>query len=151
MNVIFAVWSLDRGDENLDIWTVEMSESRFRRSISQERMTEGWKGERNCMQKKTVGTVDIKTSLGGWKKRKERASRDSQTKEMCELRIGKDHGAKSGSRTAQAPPWGPVHDAGTREELKSRRTCCSCAWREAVNKGGGEFALVVDFAAELTN
>lgn len=59
MNVIFAVWSLDRGDENLDIWTVEMSESRFRRSISQERMTEGWKGERNCMQKTTVGTVEI--------------------------------------------------------------------------------------------
>ena len=57
------------------------------------------------MQKTTVGTVDIKTSLGGGKKRKERASRDSQTKEMGELRIGKDHGAKSGSRTAQAPPW----------------------------------------------
>jgi hypothetical protein len=114
---------LDRGDENLDIWTVEMSESRFRRSISQERMTEGWKGERNCMQKRTVGTVDIKTSLGGEKRRREgRGIR--QTKEMCGLRVGKGQGAKSGSRTVQAPPWviGPKGLSMMqvqREELKS--------------------------------
>ena len=68
-------------------------------------MTEGWKGERNCMQKTTVGTVDIKTSLGGEKKGRKRESRDTQTKEMCGLRVCKGHGAKSRSRTAQAPPW----------------------------------------------
>jgi hypothetical protein len=89
-------------------------------------MTEGWKGERNCMQKTTVGTVDIKTSLGGEKKGRKRESRDTQTKEMCGLRVCKGQGAKikipycTGAAMGHGP--GPVHDAGTREELKSRRT-----------------------------
>jgi hypothetical protein len=135
-----------------------MSESRFRRSISQERMTEGWKGERNCMQKTTVGTVDIKTSLGGEKKGRERESRDTQTKEMCGLRVCKGQGAKSRSRTAQAPPWVMGQGLSMMQVLYKRGAqisadMSSCAWREAVNKGGVRVlvagAAVVGFSAEL--
>jgi hypothetical protein len=49
----------------------EMSESRFRGRISQERMTEGWKRERNSTQKTTERTAVIKINLGGEKKMRE--------------------------------------------------------------------------------
>jgi hypothetical protein len=72
MSVIFVVWVVGSGDENLDNMDRTMSESRFRSRISQERMTEGWKGERNSMQKTTETIVVIKINLGGEKKRRER-------------------------------------------------------------------------------
>jgi hypothetical protein len=52
-------------------------------------MTEGWKGERNCMQKTTVGTVDIKTSLGGEKKRRESESRIRRQKRCADYEFAR--------------------------------------------------------------
>jgi len=84
--------------EDLDNMDSEMSESRFRSRISQQRMTEGWKREGNSMQKRTVRTVVIKMNLGGGKKRKEREGQGTwQTKEMRGLRMGQGQGANSGS------------------------------------------------------
>jgi ribosome-binding protein aMBF1 (putative translation factor) len=48
----------------------EMSESRFRGRISQERRTEGWKREK-LKQKTTVKSVVVKIDLGGERKRRE--------------------------------------------------------------------------------
>jgi ribosome-binding protein aMBF1 (putative translation factor) len=54
----------------------EMSESRFRSRISQERRTEGWKREK-LKQKTTVKSVVVKIDLGGERKRRERNSRET--------------------------------------------------------------------------
>jgi ribosome-binding protein aMBF1 (putative translation factor) len=54
----------------------EMSESRFRSRISQERRAEGWKREK-LKQKTTVKSVVVKIDLGEERKRRERNSRET--------------------------------------------------------------------------
>jgi hypothetical protein len=137
-------WLLGRGHEKLENMHSEMSESRFRSRISQERRTEGWKREK-LKQKTSVKSVVVKIDLGGVRRgRGERGIQGiRQTEEVSGLRMGKgppDQGAKSGP--AQAPPAasarhfhdGPMQAQERRSsELRIiRQTWCLGQRREAV-------------------